>query len=136
MNEPVYPVYLVLNPYAVSFYYHGLPFDDNEKKKDDKKEDHYSHSHICILHLPLSLNLAAKDNLSSRLSSFYSGTYKISEKYKNRTVKSLAEESSSEEDKKLYLKIMKTYESYDIRRWLFSLKGKLHHIYEDRTSEI
>jgi len=79
MNEPLYPVYLVLNPYAVNFYYHGLPFDENGKKKADKDK---GHAHICILHLPLSLNLAAKDNLSSRLSSFYSGSYKINKYYK------------------------------------------------------
>ena len=37
MDKPLYPVYLVLNPYAVNFYYHGLPFDENrEKDKNDK----------------------------------------------------------------------------------------------------
>lgn len=109
MNEPLYPVYLVLNPYAVDFYYHGLPFDENGKNKDDSKETPYPHAHIRILHLPLSLNLAAKDNLSSRLISFYSGKYKINNKYKqsiddnfcaywNLEVFNLAEECSQKKE--------------------------------------
>ena len=40
MNDPVHPVYLVFNPYAVNFYYHGLPFDINREEKDNAEEDH------------------------------------------------------------------------------------------------
>ncbi|MDZ7721647.1 MAG: hypothetical protein U5R06_02175 [candidate division KSB1 bacterium] len=66
---PDLPVYVVIKPRAIDFYYHGIdPGTDN-------------HVHICLLHLPLSSNLAIKDNLTSVLKSIYNQSYKLGDCY-------------------------------------------------------
>lgn len=53
-----FPIYLVLNKYSVDVFSHGPDLDGN-------------HSHARILHLPLTLNLASRDNLLSNLERYY-----------------------------------------------------------------
>lgn len=67
---PYYPVYAVLGRYTIDFFYHGKDY------KNDR------HVHIRLLHLPLSLNLSVKDNLTSILQNdVYDGKYEISSEY-------------------------------------------------------
>ncbi len=69
-DEHHYPVYAVLTVHAIDFYYHG----------PDKSGSHHQHNRL--LHLPLSLNLAVKDNLTSRLRNAYKANADINENYK------------------------------------------------------
>lgn len=69
-----FPVYAVLKPFSIDFYYHGPDIE-----KDANKED--IHVHACILHLPLSLNLAVKDNLTARLSQSFHGYFELNDEY-------------------------------------------------------
>ena len=71
-----YPVYLALKPHAIDFYYHGPVLGEKSSKNipcgADLSDGKINHEHIRILHLPLSMNLAVKDNLTARLShAFY-----------------------------------------------------------------
>lgn len=71
---PKYPIYLVIKPFAIDFFFH----------RPDKKQnecDILTDQHTCIIHLPLSLNLAVEDNLSKILNDIYFGSEKIPEGY-------------------------------------------------------
>lgn len=81
-----YPIYLVVKKYAIEFYYHG-PVPERKNNKYSSENDaseaglRFNDSHVCILHLPLSLNLAVKDNLSSLLHKYFEGYYEIHPNY-------------------------------------------------------
>ena len=77
---PYYPVYAVLGRHAIDFFYHGK--DQKKDSKNNSKNDRH-HVHIRLLHLPLSLNLSVKDNLTSILQNdVYNHKYEISSEYK------------------------------------------------------
>ena len=69
---PKYPLYLIIKPYTIDFYLH-IPVNFSEEA--------FSEQHTCILHLPLSLNLSVKDNLSGTLNDIYFSSIKIPEGY-------------------------------------------------------
>ncbi len=75
-----YPVYAVLKSHAIDFYYHG-PDVGNDENEDSKENIDHHHVHVRILHLPLSINLAVKDNLTVRLSEAFISGFSLGEHY-------------------------------------------------------
>ena len=74
---PKYPIYMTLDSHSINFYFNGYlktPTDDKDK-----------YIHTEILHLPLSKNLAVKDNLTSVLVNAYDHELLGADKYKNET---------------------------------------------------
>ncbi len=72
--ENRHPVYLTIKPYAVDFFFHGK----NVSGAQDASGNHIVNT--CIMRLPLSMNLAVKDNLSFTLRKVYQDDYKIKQK--------------------------------------------------------
>lgn len=67
-----YPISLVITKNSIDFYYHNI--DQIEEGHDDNAEKavrSMRHINTCIIHLPLSGNLAVKDNLTSKLINYY-----------------------------------------------------------------
>ncbi len=85
---PEYPIYLVIKSTAIDFYFHGISQAENDvnklaenKSSQTSKENHVN---IRILHLPLSKNIAVKDNLTSNLINCYNLEYKINKIYTSK----------------------------------------------------
>lgn len=69
---PYYPVYLVLKPHALEFYYNGTAQESKE------------HVHIRLLDIPLTPNLTAEDNATDILVNIYRKTFLLGKHYQNK----------------------------------------------------
>ena len=142
-----FPIYLAIKPYSIDFYYHSRDNDknkddsiDNDKKKDDK-EQRKSHINVRILHLPLSLNLAVKDNLTEILKNNFDCAYPLGHQYKidlDITIQYYwnLKEYYSQKD---YQKIIKKHfpdKCQDIKKYIYFRKLVLDFLYDLEHSHV
>ena len=80
---PQYPIYLDIKSTAIDFFFHGIRSsvaNDNIGTKTQQAPA-FNHINIRILHLPLSKNIAVKDNLTSILTNCFDLKYELHKIY-------------------------------------------------------
>ena len=80
---PQYPIYLVIKSSAIDFYFHGISYSNVSSDNEKEKDTNANHVNIRLLHLPLSKNIAVKDNLTSILINCYELEYNINSIYES-----------------------------------------------------